>query len=149
MPTQVQFRRGTTAQNNNFVGAAGEISVDLDRMVLRVHDGQLAGGIAMVAENGTATYATNLVGGAVGSIPYQTAANTTGYIDIGANGTILSSDGTTATWVSVGNLSAGNATNADNAFVNTQTAGDRYLVVADQNGDYVALEADTGGNAVV
>lgn len=149
MPTQVQFRRGTTAQNNNFVGAAGEISVDLDRMVLRVHDGQLAGGIAMVAENGTATYATNLVGGAVGSIPYQTAANATGYISIGANGTILSSDGTTATWVSIGDLSAGNATNADNALVSTQTAGDRYLVVADQNGDYVSLEANTGADAVV
>lgn len=149
MPTQVQFRRGTTAQNNNFVGAAGEISVDLDRMVLRVHDGQLAGGIAMVAENGTATYATNLVGGAVGSIPYQTAANATGYIGIGANGTILSSDGTTATWVNIGDLTAGNASSADTVLVGTQTAGDRYLVVTDQNGDYVSLEADNGSSAAV
>ena len=29
MPTQVQFRRGTTTQNNSFTGAVGELSVDV------------------------------------------------------------------------------------------------------------------------
>lgn len=44
MPTQVQFRRGTTAQNNNFTGAAGEISVNTSNNTIRVHDGVIAGG---------------------------------------------------------------------------------------------------------
>lgn len=44
MPTQVQFRRGTTAQNNNFTGAAGEISVNLSNVSLRIHDGGVTGG---------------------------------------------------------------------------------------------------------
>ena len=44
MPTQVQFRRGTTAQNNSFTGAAGEISIDTDKDALRVHDGTTQGG---------------------------------------------------------------------------------------------------------
>ena len=44
MPTQVQFRRGTVAQNNSFTGAAGEISVNSDIDALRVHDGSTAGG---------------------------------------------------------------------------------------------------------
>ena len=48
MPTQVQFRRGTTAQNNAFTGASGEISVDSSLNTLRVHDGSTAGGIALV-----------------------------------------------------------------------------------------------------
>ena len=48
MPTQVQFRRGTTTQNNAFTGAAGEISVDSTLNTLRVHDGSTAGGIALV-----------------------------------------------------------------------------------------------------
>ena len=48
MPTQVQFRRGSTAQNNAFTGAVGEITVDTDLDVLRVHDGSSAGGFATV-----------------------------------------------------------------------------------------------------
>ena len=44
MPTTVQFRRGTTAQNNAFTGANGEISVDTDDGRLVVHDGSTAGG---------------------------------------------------------------------------------------------------------
>ena len=48
MPTQVQFRRGTTTQNNAFTGAAGELSVDTTLTTLRVHDGSTAGGVALV-----------------------------------------------------------------------------------------------------
>jgi hypothetical protein len=44
MPTQVQFRRGTTAQNNSFTGAAGEVSIDTDKDALRIHDGTTSGG---------------------------------------------------------------------------------------------------------
>jgi hypothetical protein len=44
MPTQVQFRRGSTAQNNSFTGAAGEITVNTSNNTIRVHDGTTAGG---------------------------------------------------------------------------------------------------------
>jgi hypothetical protein len=44
MPTTVQFRRGTTSQNDSFTGASGEFSVDTDRDELRIHDGTTAGG---------------------------------------------------------------------------------------------------------
>ena len=47
MPTQVQFRRGTTAQNQNFTGAAGEISIDTSKKTLVVHDGSTAGGFPL------------------------------------------------------------------------------------------------------
>ena len=47
MPTQVQFRRGTTAQNNNFIGAIGEISVNTSNNTIRVHDGSTAGGFEL------------------------------------------------------------------------------------------------------
>lgn len=43
MPTVVQFRRGSTAQNNAFTGAAGELSVDTTLGTIRVHNG-VAGG---------------------------------------------------------------------------------------------------------
>ena len=48
MPTQVQFRRGTTAQNDSFTGAAGELSIDTQLKTLRVHDGTTQGGTALV-----------------------------------------------------------------------------------------------------
>ena len=44
MPTVLQFRRGTTAQNNSFTGSAGELSIDTDVDSIRVHDGSTAGG---------------------------------------------------------------------------------------------------------
>jgi hypothetical protein len=51
MPTQVQFRRGTTAQNNSFTGAVGEVSVDIDKDTLRVHDGSTQGGFEQAKVN--------------------------------------------------------------------------------------------------
>ena len=45
MPTQLQLRRGTRAQNDSFTGAAGELSIDTDGNNIRVHDGSTAGGI--------------------------------------------------------------------------------------------------------
>jgi len=48
MPTQLQLRRGTTAQNNAFTGAAGELSIDEQTENIRVHDGSTAGGQEIV-----------------------------------------------------------------------------------------------------
>jgi len=53
MPTTVQFRRGTTAQNNAFTGAAGEITVDTDKNTLIMHDGTTAGGHTLVNDENT------------------------------------------------------------------------------------------------
>lgn len=55
MATQVQFRRGTTSQNNSFTGAAGELSVDTDKNTLRVHDGSTAGGEEILSVDATQT----------------------------------------------------------------------------------------------
>lgn len=59
--------------------------------------------------------ARSIVGGATGSLPYQTATSSTVFAPIGSNTTILQSNGTTATWVAVSGITAGNATNATNA----------------------------------
>lgn len=56
MAKRLQLRRGTTAQNNTFIGAVGEVSVDTDKEVLVVHDGVTAGGFPVAARanaNGT------------------------------------------------------------------------------------------------
>ena len=55
MPTQVQFRRGTTVQNNNFTGAAGELSFDTQVKTIRVHDGSVAGGTILAKSSDLTT----------------------------------------------------------------------------------------------
>jgi hypothetical protein len=55
MPTVLQFRRGTTAQNNSFTGSAGELSIDTDLDTIRVHDGSTPGGFALVGATAVQT----------------------------------------------------------------------------------------------
>ena len=59
MPTVLQFRRGTTTQNNNFTGTAGELSVDTTLDTVRVHDGSTAGGFALLKETGISNLTLN------------------------------------------------------------------------------------------
>jgi len=51
MSTQVQFRRGNTAQTATFTGAVAEITVDTDKDVVVVHDGVTAGGFPLARES--------------------------------------------------------------------------------------------------
>ena len=50
--TQVKRRRGTTAENDAFTGAEGEIVVDTERHELRVHDGVTQGGFKIGGGSG-------------------------------------------------------------------------------------------------
>jgi len=52
MATQVQFRRGTTADTASFTGASGEITVDLTKHVCVVHDAIQVGGYPLMLESG-------------------------------------------------------------------------------------------------
>ena len=66
-------------------------------------------GTLFATVQGSISTATNLLQGATGSIPYQESAGITKYIGIGGAGTLLSSNATTATWVSTSTLRVGYA----------------------------------------
>ena len=52
MPAKlVQIRRGTTPEHSVFTGKQGEITVDLDKDTIVVHDGNLQGGYPLAKEN--------------------------------------------------------------------------------------------------
>ena len=53
MTVTVQFRRGTTAQNNAFTGSIGERSVNTTTHTSRVHDGSTAGGHELMKADAT------------------------------------------------------------------------------------------------
>ena len=60
MSTQVQRRKGTTAQHASFTGASAELTVDTTKNTVVVHDGATAGGIPLAKETGSAISATSL-----------------------------------------------------------------------------------------
>jgi hypothetical protein len=58
-----------------------------------------------------ATKSTNIAGGATGNLPYQTAADTTGFLGLGTNGYILTAGSTAPQYTNPASLSIGTATN--------------------------------------
>lgn len=138
MATQVQFRRGTTTQNNAFTGAIGEITYDTEVKTLRLHDGTTAGGGAIVVNlnatqnltnktmstnsvwngnpvaltyGGTGAALTGVAGGVVYSGNSALAISSSG-----TSGQLLQSGGSSApTWVSQSALTVGTATTATSA----------------------------------
>ena len=59
MTRTIQHLRGTTAQNNVFTGAAGEITVDTQTHEMRVHDGSTQGGHIIYTKSDVDTALSN------------------------------------------------------------------------------------------
>lgn len=95
MATQVQFRGGTTAQNNAFTGASKELTVDTDKDVVVVHDGATAGGHPLMAEDGSNSA---LALGSAGSPSLKWDSNT-GIYSPGADQLGLSTGGSTRLYI--------------------------------------------------
>lgn len=51
MAIQLQLRKGTTAQNDAFVGAEGELTMDTEKKQIRIHDGTTQGGVEIIGAN--------------------------------------------------------------------------------------------------
>lgn len=110
---------------NSAGGLAGQISIQTGPGQSAFIPAPTAGGQLLVSIGTTsatfvttssiavavAVTATNIAGGANGNIVYQTAAGLTAFIPAGGAGTLLQSNGTTATYVAQSTLSVGTATN--------------------------------------
>jgi hypothetical protein len=75
-----------------------------DLTVTNTISGSISGNAATAT---TATKSTNLAGGALGSLPYQSAADTTAFLAAGTNGQVLSLTGGIPAWI---NASSGTVT---------------------------------------
>ena len=53
MATQVQFRRGTTAEHLTFKGADGEVTVDTSLKTVVIHDAITNGGFPVLRQDGS------------------------------------------------------------------------------------------------
>ena len=79
MSTQVQYRRGTSEQNDAFTGALAEITVDTTNWSLRVHDGATAGGGGNLA---TVAYVDN----AISALSADSISNGTSNVKVYSSG---------------------------------------------------------------
>ena len=96
----------------------------------------IAGGIT-----GVITTATNIAGGARGSIPYQNTAGSTTLLPIGINSNILVSNGSTPYWTDVNSLLSNTTTNASKIFVTTATTGTYFLGLTENIGSYSPVDS--------
>lgn len=119
---RVQLRRGTTAENDAFTGAVGEITVDTTTKSIRVHDGATAGGEDLmradmsnnlaVTGNINFTDAPHVIGGDI-----DTANNGANILDLGGANTTIRVRGT---------LSVANQTTENDLLIQ-----DKVIVIAD------------------
>ena len=132
MATQVQLRRGTTAEHSTFTGAVGEVTIDTDKDALVVHDNSQAGGYPVASLHNAQEYsatqnfnATTLTDGA--TINWDASANQvcsvtlagnrtfdapTNMVDGGFYSVMIIQDGTgsrTASWNAVFKFTGGTA----------------------------------------
>jgi len=120
MADQLQLRGGTTTEHGSFTGALREVTVDIDKDVLVVHDGVTAGGHPVAAEDlsnvsGTdaasklnnQTVAFNTGAAATPSVTFNGDTNT-GIYSPGADQLALATNGTGRLFVdSSGNVGVG------------------------------------------
>jgi len=114
MATQIQWRRGTTAQTASFTGAVGEATVDTSKNTLVIHDGTTAGGFPLARESALSANAIYLQASYNQANASFIAANSAG---VYANGAFVSSN-TIQTYVTSANANI----NLLFSYVNTANA---------------------------
>jgi hypothetical protein len=161
MATQVQFRRGTTTQNNAFTGAIAELTVDTEAKTIRLHDGSTAGGGAIVATlAGTQTFtnkthSTNSVwqGTAVGLAYGGTNASLTavagGVIYSGASALAISAAGTSGQVLTSAGASAPTWTAQSSLVVGTATVATTATNIAGGSAGNLIIQLDTNQTTFV
>lgn len=89
MADQLQLRGGTTAENNAFTGAPREVTVDVEKRTLVVHDGATPGGNSMLTVEQVATNA-QAIAGTAGVLPDAAGVHASfGQYGLGSKGTTL------------------------------------------------------------
>ena len=92
---------------------------------------------------GTATNATNVIGGAAGSLVYQSAANTTAMLALGTAGFVLTAGASAPQWTAISGLSAGLATTATNIVITNDTS-----TITPQYITFVSTTTSAGGTSL-
>ena len=135
MATQIQWRRGTTAQTASFTGAVGEATVDTSKNTLVIHDGITAGGFPLARESALSANVSQIQ---ASFNQANTAFITATSAGIYANGAFVSSN-TIQTYVTSANANITAAFAAANAATETNLTQNNSITAA-------FTQANTGVN---
>jgi hypothetical protein len=105
--------RNLTQDRLVLVGASGQLTDDSD-LTWNSGSNQIEGRIAYANTATSAITTENIKGGSPGAIPYQLSTDTTTFLNIGNNGYVLQSDGSTPYWGPATGVVAGTANTATN-----------------------------------
>jgi hypothetical protein len=166
MSIQVQYRRGTAGQNDVFIGALAEITVDTTNLTLRVHDGITPGGsnIATVAyvDNAIGSLSANSITDGTsnvriispnGNVAVSVAGNANVGVFSGSGLVVTGSIEATNGFIgldatAIANGSA-NVRTFENANVTVSAAGNANVLVVTGTGANIAGTLNATGNANV
>jgi hypothetical protein len=109
LATQIQYRRGTAAQNNAFTGALGEVTVDTTNATLRVHDGSTAGGANIATVAYVSAQLASLNANKINKDGSNVTVDTS-YVNVAVNGSNVFSFGATQMITTRSIVPSGNAT---------------------------------------
>ena len=142
MSTQVQYRRGSSTQNDAFTGALAEITVDTTNNVLRVHNGVTAGGFTLAGLTATQTLTNKTISSATFT------GTQTGTANINLTGTITASGNVQGNYF-IGNgsqLTGIDATSIQNGTSNVKTILNGNVTISSAGQANVVVVTSTGAN---
>jgi hypothetical protein len=153
MSIQVQYRRGSAAENDIFTGALAEITVDTTNKTIRVHDGATAGGsnIATVAyvDNSISSLSANSITDGTSNVRI---VGTNGNVSVGINGNANVGVFTASGLIVTGSIEATNgfigldATAIANGSANVRTFENANVTVSAGGNANVLTVTGTGAN---
>jgi len=141
MSTQIQYRRGSSAQTASFAGALGEITVDTTNKVVVVHDGATLGGFSGVGTTATQTLTNKTLSSAVLTGTLTANGGT------GSTGQFLQSTGSGVAWATVDATSIANGTSSMTVIASGGNI--RANVGGVTNTTFTATEANVSANLAV
>ncbi len=150
MPTVLQFRRGSTAQNNSFTGSAGELSLDTDLYTIRVHDGSTAGGFEITQNTATQTLTNKTltsptITGVSPTVTLTGAVTGSGTLTDLGSVSIATTNTADPTITLAGDLSgSATLTNLGSATLTATIVANSVALGTDTTGNYVATGAVSG-----
>ena len=163
MPTILQLRRGSTAENDAYTGSVGELTVDTTLNTVRVHDGSTAGGtvvgkstgniqVAVTGDNEIDTSSGNLtIDSAGGTVTVDDNLTVSGNLTVNGTTTTVNSTNTTLD-DNLLELNSGASSNANDSgiIIERGSTGDNAIIAWDESADKfivgttTATASDTG-----
>ena len=146
MATTVQFKRGSTSNNDSFTGLVGEISIDTTLGTIRVHDGSTAGGSELALSDLTnATVGGHLIPTA--DITYDLGSSDFRFRDVYLSGSTINLGGATISQDSVLNTGSHDISKLELPLITSEINIGKYVWICANS--YIMKGVNIGDGTII